>query len=91
MQYSCIVLYTRLTNNTQKQVMKMNYSLKGKKRATAKAVLNSKNNKNNNTASFGLRQKSEQTVSVFLFNFSGDVVDVKFKKTHNKAFKISKK
>jgi len=69
----------------------MNYSLKGKKRATAKAVLNSKNNKNNNTASFGLRQKSEQTVSVFLFNFSGDVVDVKFKKTHNKAFKISKK
>jgi len=91
MQYSCIVLYTRLTKNTQKQVMKMNYSLKGKKRATAKAVLNSKNNKNNNTASFGLRQKSEQTVSVFLFNFSGDVVDVKFKKTHNKAFKISKK
>ena len=91
MQYSCIVLYTRLTKNTQKQVMKMNYYLKGKKRATAKAVLNSKNNKNNNTASFGLRQKSEQTVSVFLFNFSGDVVDVKFKKTHNKAFKISKK
>ena len=71
--------------------MKMNYSLKGKKRATAKAVLNSKNNKNKNTASFGLRQKSEQTVSVFLFNFSGDVVDVKFKKTQNKAFKISKK